>query len=188
MSGQRRPRNTTTLTRRALLAGSLTATLGLSTAGCLDSDDGDDIRDDIVLPGETEPSDETNDTPTFEHDSNVPEEVREFLETTNAYNGTMTDQTGAEIVSIAVGADQGGLAFLPTAVRVDVGTTVRWEWTGAGGYHNVVHDADDSLFSSGETVDSAEEVFEFTFEDEGVYPYVCEPHWAAGMRGVIQVD
>lgn len=171
-----------------MLAGGLTAALGLSTAGCLDSDDDDSPRDDIVLPGETEPSDETNEQPAFEHDSDVPEEVHDFLETTNAYDGTIAERTGEEIVSIAVGADQGGLAFLPTAIRVGVGTTVRWEWTGAGGYHNVIHDADEPLFSSGETVDSAEEVFEFTFEEDGVYPYVCEPHWAAGMRGVIQVD
>ncbi|TKX53002.1 halocyanin, partial [Halorubrum sp. SP3] len=51
--------------------------------------------------------------------------------------GSYTDARGQDEVTISVGAGSNGLAFDPTLVWVDEGTTVTWEWTGAGGSHNV---------------------------------------------------
>ncbi|TKX84559.1 halocyanin, partial [Halorubrum sp. SS5] len=51
--------------------------------------------------------------------------------------GSYTDARGQDSVTISVGAGDQGLAFDPTLVWVDEGTTITWEWTGAGGDHNV---------------------------------------------------
>ncbi|TKX82136.1 halocyanin domain-containing protein [Halorubrum sp. SD626R] len=93
------------------------------------------------------------------------------------------DRTGAETVSVAVGAD-GGFSFAPAAVRVDVGTTVVWEWTGVGGSHNVVDRG--GAFESG--LATAEgHAFEHEFAEPGTYEYVCTPHQTRDMEGVVEV-
>ncbi|TKX84288.1 halocyanin, partial [Halorubrum sp. SS5] len=51
--------------------------------------------------------------------------------------GSYTDARGQDSVTISVGGGSNGLAFDPTLVWVDEGTTITWEWTGAGGDHNV---------------------------------------------------
>ncbi|MFO8114933.1 MAG: halocyanin domain-containing protein [Halorubrum sp.] len=93
------------------------------------------------------------------------------------------DRTGEETASVTVGAD-GGLAFAPAALRVDVGTTVVWEWTGVGGSHNVV-DRDGAF----ESDLAAEEgfTFEHEFATPGTYEYVCTPHQTQGMAGTVEV-
>lgn len=118
-----------------------------------------------------------------------------YLSEEGTWGGTTTDGTGLEQVSVDVGAEGNGqnFAYAPAALLVDPGTTVTWEWTGAGGAHNVVHDTDagvgpdEEVFNSGSPVDSAEETFEYTFEGEGVYPYVCIPHESLQMKGVVVV-
>jgi plastocyanin len=66
-----------------------------------------------------------------------------------------------------------------------VGTTVRWEWTGDGGAHNVV--AEDGTFDSGSPEAGDTAAFEYTFTDVGSHIYACKPHEALGMKGVITV-
>ena len=93
------------------------------------------------------------------------------------------DRTGAETVSVAVGAD-GGFSFAPAAIRVDVGTTVVWEWTGVGGSHNVVDRG--GAFESG--LAAAEgHAFEHEFAEPGTYEYVCTPHQTRDMEGTVEV-
>jgi plastocyanin len=93
------------------------------------------------------------------------------------------DRTGEERVSVAVGAD-GGFSFAPPAIRVDVGTTVVWEWTGAGGSHNVVDRG--GAFESG--LAAAEgHAFEHEFGTAGTYAYVCTPHQTRDMEGTVDV-
>ena len=67
-----------------------------------------------------------------------------YLSDVDNFDGTTADMTGQDEVTIAVGAEGngGGFAFDPPAVQVDPGTTVVWEWIGAGGQHNVVDEAD----------------------------------------------
>jgi len=74
-------------------------------------------------------------------------------------------------------------------MRVDVGTTVIWEWTGEGGGHNVVSEADcDFGDLESERTDEAGFTYEYTFDEEGAALYVCEPHRAQGMYGGIVVE
>ncbi|NIC00731.1 halocyanin domain-containing protein [Halobacterium sp. R2-5] len=112
-------------------------------------------------------------------------DLEAWFENVSNYDGVV-DERGASTVPVAVGAsgNGGGFAFGPAAVRVDPGTTVRWEWTGDGGMHNVA--ATDDAYES-DLVDAEGETFEWTFEAEGVSRYVCVPHEAMGMKGAIVV-
>ena len=98
----------------------------------------------------------------------------------------VVDETGKETVTVAVGArgNGGNFAFEPAALRVDPGTTVRWEWTGEGGGHNVVSES--GAFES-EIASDARFTFEHAFEESGATRYVCVPHQSMGMRGAVLV-
>jgi plastocyanin len=98
-------------------------------------------------------------------------------------NAEPVDRTGEERVAVAVGAD-GGFSFSPAAVRVAVGTTVVWEWTGVGGSHNVVDrgGAFDSELAAAEG-----HTFEHEFATPGRYEYVCTPHQTRDMEGTVEV-
>ena len=100
----------------------------------------------------------------------------------NNFEGTV-DRTDRSDVTVDVGAGS-GLAFGPAAVRISVGTTVRWEWTGRGGQHNVVEE--DGVFESDLYFDEGE-TFSHTFDGPGVYRYVCTPHQTQGMLGAVEV-
>ncbi len=111
-----------------------------------------------------------------------------WLDDVDNYDGTH-DYRGEDEVHVTVGAGENGLRFDPAAILIDPGTTVVWEWTGEGGAHNVV-EVDDGVFDSGDAVDEAGEVFEYTFDDvaEGdAFNYVCTPHEAVGMKGAVAI-
>lgn len=93
------------------------------------------------------------------------------------------DRTGEERVTVAVGAGS-GFAFSPANIVVDTGTTVRWEWTGAGGVHNVIDRS--GAFESGLTAEAGH-TFTHTFDEPGVFEYVCTPHQTRGMVGTVDV-
>jgi len=103
------------------------------------------------------------------------------------FDGTV-DMTGQDSVEIAVGAEGNGgaFAFDPAAVRVSPGTEVVWRWTGNGGGHNVVSDGDGPL-DSGDLVSEADATYTYTFEEDGIYKYMCEPHAGLGMKGAVVV-
>jgi len=116
----------------------------------------------------------------------VPGAIDDHLDGANEYDGSIDDHTGEDEVTIEVGAGD-GLAFSPTAIRIDAGTTVVWEWTGEGGQHNVASvDGSASDFKSDRYSESGEN-FEQSFDDAGEQLYVCEPHQAQGMKGGIDV-
>lgn len=118
----------------------------------------------------------------------VPDAIDEFLADARLYDGSIDDRTGEDEVVVDVGGGSDGLAFDPAALRIDAGATVRWEWTGEGGAHNVVSDEESaSEFDSGDAVDDADEVFEQSFDDDGIQLYVCTPHRSVGMLGAIDV-
>ncbi|EMA68679.1 halocyanin domain protein [Halorubrum aidingense JCM 13560] len=98
-------------------------------------------------------------------------------------DGERVDRTDEETVDVAVGAD-GGFAFEPAHVTVDVGTTVVWEWTGEGGGHNV-YEVNERFES--ELTDEAGFTFEHTFDEPGTFEYVCTPHQTQGMAGSVEV-
>jgi len=111
-----------------------------------------------------------------------------FLDQVGNFDGSTVDATGQDTVTVEVGvqANGGAYGFGPPAVHVDNGATVQWEWTGEGGGHNVVSDGDGPL-DSGSTVSQAGVNYEHTFEEDGIYPYVCVPHEGLGMKGAVVV-
>jgi halocyanin-like protein len=113
------------------------------------------------------------------------DDVDGWLADTPTYDGSVVDATGGSTVTVRVGAGPNGLAFDPPAVRVSPGTTVRWEWTGEGGSHDV-HAVSGASFES--RVD-AEGDFEWTAPDEPTtVRYECRPHTSQGERGVVVVE
>jgi len=111
-----------------------------------------------------------------------------FLDPVGNFDGNVADARGQDTVTVAVGAqgNGGAFAFDPPAVHVDNGATVEFEWTGEGGGHNVVQDGGDTL-DSGEPVANAGVNYEHTFDTDGIYNYICEPHESLGMKGSVVV-
>lgn len=102
------------------------------------------------------------------------------------YSGVV-DKTDVERPVVAVGAEGNGgqFGFAPPAIEVSTGTTVVWEWTGEGGYHDVAHI--DGEFKSEMSQDGGT-TFEYTFNTAGEYKYVCTPHETLGMKGIVVVS
>ncbi|MGQ4556522.1 halocyanin domain-containing protein [Halobellus sp. GM3] len=109
------------------------------------------------------------------------------------YDGSIVDRRDQEAITVGVGTGDTGTEFDPAAVAVDAGTTVRWEWTGEGGAHNVEAEPDDQIgesdyeFSSGDPVDEEGETYEQVLDEPGVALYHCEPHLTVGMKGAVVV-
>lgn len=101
--------------------------------------------------------------------------------------GSYTDARGQDEVTIEVGAGD-GLAFDPTKVWVDPGTTVIWEWTGNGGKHNVDSVEGPAEFQSDITSEEGHTFsVDLTEENTGVIHYQCQPHAKVGMHAGIAV-
>ena len=107
----------------------------------------------------------------------------------NGNLGTYEDARGEDEVTVIVGADDDGLAYDATKLWVDPGTTITWEWTGAGGAHNVVTVEGEADLDSGDPVDTEGHTYEYevTEEDAGITHYFCAPHDAVGMHAGIAV-
>ncbi|WP_236544737.1 halocyanin domain-containing protein [Salinirussus salinus] len=111
--------------------------------------------------------------------------LEEWLAETNNFDGSVTDATDRDEVTVRVGAEGNGgpFAFDPPAVRVESGTTVRWEWSSEGAQHSVTHT--DEAFGTG--VKEAPFSYEHVFDEAGMYRYYCLPHRGLGMKGAILV-
>ncbi len=141
-----------------------------------------DISD--IDPEELPTPEETHDTPDDHEEKN--HEKKDHDDEEHQKPVELVDKTGQDEVTVQVGGrEDHPLRFWPEAIRIDPGTTVVWEWTGEGGAHNVV--AEDGSFRSGDPVAEAGTTFEYTFDSEGVTSYVCRPHKAIGMTGVVVV-
>jgi halocyanin-like protein len=103
-------------------------------------------------------------------------------------DGGYQDMRGSSEVTVEVGAsgNGGNLAYAPAGIWIDSGTTVKWEWTGEGGGHNVVASEGASL-DSGAPVSESGVNYEFTFESGGITKYHCTPHESLGMLGAVAV-
>ena len=114
--------------------------------------------------------------------------VNEWLIESSNFDGTIADRTDTDTATVTAGADGNGgqFAFDPPALKVSTGTTVRWDWTGDGGPHNIVSKGDGPLDS--ELVADEGSAYEHTFEETGTYLYSCKPHEGLGMRGAIVVE
>lgn len=92
--------------------------------------------------------------------------VDEWVVDSSNFDGSITDQTGADVATVVVGAagNGGNFTFNPPVLKISVGTTVEWKWV--SGTHNVVfRDID---VSSGEVFSEPGVHFKHTFE-KGVH-------------------
>jgi PGF-CTERM protein len=91
---------------------------------------------------------------------------------------------------ILLGGD--GISFSPDYLQIDAGESVCWTWTDIALDHNVRQvsvEGETQGMAGGfgvETPDS-DVWYTFVFNDNGTYPYICEPHSLIGMTGTIQV-
>lgn len=97
------------------------------------------------------------------------------------------DRTGADEVTVRVGAGDHGFRFDPPAVTTTPGTTVAFEWTGRGGEHNV-QERDGAWENPEGLVSGAGHVWRREFTEPGTHLYECWPHRSQGMKGGIFVD
>ena len=105
--------------------------------------------------------------------------------------GSYQDARGQGEVTVSVGAGDSGLAFDPTLLWVDPGTTITFEWTGSGGAHNVqtVEGGGPAGLDSGDPVGEEGYTYEYetSEEDVGITHYHCVPHTAVGMHAGLAV-
>ncbi|PYZ02634.1 hypothetical protein C8039_02635 [Halogeometricum sp. wsp3] len=104
------------------------------------------------------------------------------------FDGTIVDRTDTDTATVTAGVEGNGgkFAFGPPALKISTETTVRWEWTGEGGPHNIVSKGDGPLNS--ELVAEEGNTYEHTFAETGTYLYSCKPHKGLGMRGAVSLD
>jgi len=145
-----------------------------------DSDQGRREPEDVAVDGE-----EIEDIE-MEREDGIPEEVHEFLAESdaNGYDGTLTDLTGNDSVTIGAGVEDPPYRFDPVVVTIDAGAEVVWEWAGEAP-HTITHV--DGEFDSG-LIDGKGETWSYTFDEPGSYMYYCAPHRALGELGAIIVE
>lgn len=177
------------LNRRTFVSGVTAVTMAGALAGC-SSGGGGGGETTTEESGDTGGGggDTTTETDSGSGSGGVPSEVTDYLSDVGNFDGSVSDETGKDSVTVMVGADgnNGNFAFEPAAIRVSQGTTVAFEWTGNGGAHNVV--AEGGAFDSGDTVSEAGVNFEHTFDSTGAYRYYCDPHKGLGMKGAVIVE
>jgi len=96
-----------------------------------------------------------------------------------------------------VDVTQTGFGFTPQHVTIQVGDTVRWNWTS---FAHTVTEGTDGVINGNEAwtsaLDASVPQFSFAFAPAfvsanprpgGVYNYFCAPHFAAGMTGTVTV-
>lgn len=151
-------------TRRALFRQAVILTGG-ALAGCLSPSDN--------------PSDACTGIPTEPA-------YQDWFDDVSNYHVTC-DFRDDDLVVVRVGASGNDAywGFEPAAVAIRPETTIRWEWTGKGGPHDVVSDTGE--FSSGEPTKTTDAVFEHTFDRPGIFRYYCTPHRSMGMKGAVFV-
>ncbi|WP_312909248.1 plastocyanin/azurin family copper-binding protein [Natronosalvus caseinilyticus] len=77
--------------------------------------------------------------------------------------------------------------FVPDSLSVAPGTTVVWEWVGDADHNVAPSEIPDDAEWEGQTDLQSDGSYEHTFDVEGTYDYICEPHVSVGMTGSIEV-
>lgn len=150
--------------RRSLLKTTVGVVVSGSVVGCTGDDGGDDGA--TYVPNEPE--------------------YRKWFKGVSNYKGTVEARGQSEVtIDVGVQGNNGYYKFGPAAIAISPGTEVTWQWTGRGGTHNV-HEIDD-FFDSGELVDDKGHTYQYTFDQPGIFKYVCDPHRSLGMKGAVFV-
>ena len=106
----------------------------------------------------------------------------------DAAGGEYSDMRGSSEVTEEVGAGSNQVAYAPTNIWVEPGTTVTFEWVSNG--HNVLPNTQPEgagWSGSGQSLEDSGFTYSHTFETEGMYTYYCSPHEQLGMKGAIAV-
>ena len=185
---------TDSLDRRTLLRSTGAIAAAGLLAGCSGDGGGDATEsstEDVMTESETDEmmTESETDGDSSGSSREASQEVADYLSETSNFDGTVSDMTGQDTVTVSVGAEANGGAFGfdPAAVQISTGTTVEFEWTGEGAAHNVVS-PDDGPLDSGSAVDTSGVEYEYTFEETGTFLYECTPHSSLGMKGAIVVE
>lgn len=106
------------------------------------------------------------------------------------FAGTSAAQTTWDVTIEGMNFVYNGQTNTAIDLVINAGDAVRWTWV--SGFHNVVSglpgDADaGSVFSSGDPTGTPGTVYEFTFNDIGVYDYHCAVHGPGGMVSQVRV-
>lgn len=188
------------VSRRMVLALGGSALVG-AVSGCLQFTDPDAGTATETRAATDTPTPTATPTPSVE--DVLDDETLTWLgsEATESYS----DRLGSDTVTVTVGdSEEFDQEFTPAVLRVEVGTTVRWGWTGDGGVHNVVSADDETVeasqagdeyeievgdgpIDSGSATGGSDTTYEHTFESSGTYRYYCQPHYPLGARGVVVV-
>ncbi|GAB3041923.1 ThuA domain-containing protein [Natronobiforma cellulositropha] len=113
----------------------------------------------------------------------------------DGHDDEFDDNLGDPVTEITVDMADGN-RFEPQIVHVEEGATVTWEFVGGWPHDTVAYHPDtygDQRIPDGtdpwqsDLLSQEGETFEHTFEDEGVYDYVCVPHEEAGMVATVVV-
>lgn len=94
------------------------------------------------------------------------------------------DATADELVQ--VGPDD-SITFDPAELSIESGKTVEFSWESGGHNVTVTDQPDGSDWTGVPELQDAGYTHSHTFDIDGVYEYVCEPHVDSGMRGQIVV-
>lgn len=96
---------------------------------------------------------------------------------------------GVPFVGVSAGENDTG--FDPAAIKVSTGTEVTWEWASGDKPHNLVSigqvGADKRTLDSGPPKRGNGITYRYTFEQPGIYRYVCESHRQQSGRGAVIV-
>jgi len=120
----------------------------------------------------------------------IQKDREDWLNGIKTYDGEIVDWTGRETVSVKNGSGPNGWYFDPPAIRIDVGTTVVWEWTADTSRRDVIHanpKGEERLFES-KLTDSDTHEYSYTFQQPGEHRYYCKPHQALNARGLVIVE
>ena len=96
------------------------------------------------------------------------------------------DENGDADETVAVGPD-GEFTFEPDDLTLEAGETVEFVWEGNGHNIAVTDQPDDGDWEGVEDIQDEGYTAVHTFDVEGTYEYICEPHVAVGMEGTITV-
>jgi uncharacterized surface protein with fasciclin (FAS1) repeats len=101
----------------------------------------------------------------------------------------LPDETTCDVT---IGISSDGNAFSPASVTVQVNQTVCWQWTDSEMAHNVkeVDGMKSTTFVTDGITSGAPEVtvdFSYTFTEDTVFYYACEPHISLDMFGKVTV-
>lgn len=163
-------------------------TVGAATvalAGC--SGGGDESDDENT--GSGSPENESGTGPGEEPSGNDSEEDTETVAEEDGDGNDTEDDAAAESEAkvVAVGPEESPTMFEPETLTVESGTTVTFEWVTDN--HNIVVESqpEDGDWDGQEEIENTGYTHEHTFEADGEYEYICEPH-APDMRGVVVVE